>query len=313
MAMQCPICSSNEHILITDRVRFGKKADVLKCRECSLIYLDQNSFSLPADFYEGEYHQTYLTHVEPSSLDPRAYYEKMLSATKPWADRINGLLTGKEVVLDFGCSTGHLMTLIKDKAKEVFGFEINKKEIEFCREALDLDVSGESLRACYGDETFDYITMIFVLEHIAQPVDLLISLKKYLKPDGKFIILVPNINDPLLNFYDIPEFTSFYYCVEHLFYYSPLTIKKFFDLTDLSGKIETIQEYPITNHLNWGYRRKPTDVIASRRSIPDIPLKGLDTIREWEKFWRDTDLRYKSFLQRQGFGDRIWCVVGKGS
>jgi SAM-dependent methyltransferase len=311
MALQCPLCAGKKHTLITDQIRFGKRANVVKCLTCSLVYLDQESFTLPKDFYEGEYHQTYLTHVEPSSLDPHAYHEKMLKATKPWAEKIGELLTGNETVLDFGCSTGHIMTLMKERVKEIYGLEINKKEVEFCRDTLGLDVSDEPLHRRYKEGTFDYILMIFVLEHIAKPIDLLSSLKKFLKPEGKFVILVPNIFDPLLNLYDIPEFAGFYYCIEHLFYYSPLTIQRLFDLSGLTGHIETVQEYPITNHLNWGYRKRPTDVLASRQNIPDVPLINIKTIPEWEGFWKETDLRYKSFLQSQGFGDRIWCVVGK--
>lgn len=308
--MRCPVCSGTEHELITDRVRFGNKADVLRCLECSLVYLDQESFTLPADFYEGDYHQTYITHVEPSAFDPESYYRKMLTATKPWGDRINELLTGKESVLDFGCSTGHLMTLIGDRAKDICGFEVNKKEIEFCRTTLGLDVSGGSLDECFRDRTFDYISMIFVLEHIAQPVQLLNNLKKFLKPGGKFIILVPNVDDPLLNFYDIPEYAEFYFCIEHLYYYSERTINRVFEQAGLKGSIETLQEYPVTNHLNWGYRKRPSDVLASRRAIPDIPVADPSMDPEWEDFWRQVDRMYKAFVAEKGFGDRLWCVVG---
>jgi len=310
MAMRCPICSSSDHILITDCVRFGNRADVLKCSNCSLIYLDQESFELPPGFYEGDYHQTYITHVEPSAFDPATYYQKMLSATRPWADRIRALLTDNEIVLDFGCSTGHLMTLIKDRAKEVHGFEINRKEIDFCRNTLGLDVSGEPLERRYPEGAFDYISMIFVLEHIAEPVSLLRSLRRFLKPGGKFIILVPNINDALLNLYQIPEYRQFYFCIEHLYYYSAATLGRIFEQAGLNGSIQTIQEYPVTNHLNWGYRRGPSDVLASRRTIPDIPLTGPDMASEWEEFWQKVDANYKRFLAEKGFGDRLWCVVG---
>lgn len=311
MATRCPVCSSDECVLITDRVRFGRKADVLKCRECSLVFLDRDSFELPADFYEGDYHQTYITHVEPSAFDPESYFKKMVTATRPWADRINEMLTGKETVLDFGCSTGHLLTLIKERAGGVQGFEINKKEIEFCQKVLGLDVSGEPLERRYGNSVFDYISMIFVLEHIAKPVDLLKSLGRFLKPGGKFIILVPNVNDALLNFYHIPEYAQFYFCVEHLFYYSASTIEKVFEKAGLKTNIEVIQEYPVTNHLNWGYRRKPSDVLASRRVVPDIPLADSSLDVEWEGFWKQVDKDYKGFLAKRGYGDRLWCVAGQ--
>jgi len=311
MAVTCPFCSSKDIHLITNRVRFDKQADVVQCSNCSLVFLDQNSFTLPKDFYESEYHQTYLTHVEPSAFDPRAYYEKMQKTTKPWCDRINDMLTGREVVLDFGCSTGHLMTGIKGKAGKVCGHEINRREIDFCRNVLGLDVSGEPLHTRCREEMFDYIVMIFVLEHIADPVGLLKYLKSFLKPAGRLVILVPNVQDALVQFYSIPPFASFYYCVEHLFYYSQKTMADVFNMAGLKGQIETIQEYPITNHLNWGYRQKPSDVLASRRLVPDIPLAKSDMMAAWENFWMDVDRQYKRFLEKFGFGDRLWCLAEK--
>lgn len=309
MAMRCPICSSNEHMLITDRVRFDNKADVLKCRECSLIYLDQGSFTLPADFYEGDYHQTYITHVEPSAFDPASYYQKMLQVTRPWSERIKKVLTGRETVLDFGCSTGHLLTQIQGNAKKVMGHELNKKEVEFCRDKLGLDVSDTPLEERFSEGTFDLITMVFVLEHIAEPVDLLMDLKKFLKPGGSFIILVPNAQDALLSFYNIPEFASFYFCVEHLFYYTPETIKRLFALAGLDGDIETLQEYPIGNHLNWGYYKKPSDTLTSRGVMPNIPLADDAHLLEWKGFWRIVDDEYRKLLDKLGFGDRLWCSI----
>ncbi|HOW53938.1 MAG TPA: class I SAM-dependent methyltransferase [Syntrophorhabdaceae bacterium] len=309
MAMRCPICSSDEHALITDQVRFGNKADVLKCRQCALIYLDQGSFTLPADFYEGDYHQTYITHVEPSAFDPGSYYQKMLQVTRPWSDKINKVLTGKETVLDFGCSTGHLLTQIQGNAKKVMGHELNKKEVEFCRDKLGLDVSNIPLEERFSEGTFDLITMVFVLEHIARPVELLADLKKFLKPGGSFIILVPNAQDALLSFYNIPEFANFYFCVEHLFYYTPKTIRRLFTLAGLDGDIETIQEYPIGNHLNWGYYKKPSDTLASRGVMPNIQLADDGYLSVWESFWKTVDDEYRKLLGKLGFGDRLWCSV----
>jgi len=307
----CPLCKSHKTSLITNRVRFDQQADVYRCRNCSLVFLDQNSFKLPDNFYESAYHQTYLTHVEPSAFDPKAYYEKMRKTTIPWCNRINAMLTGKEVVLDFGCSTGHVMTGIQEKAGKVVGHDINRAEIEFCRQTLGLDVSGEPLHERFPEEHFDYIVMIFVLEHISDPVGLLNHLKRFLKPVGRFVILVPNVQDALVQFYDIPPFAGFYYCVEHLFYYSAKTLADVMKQAGLKAQVDTIQEYPITNHLNWGYRQKPSDVLASRRLVPDIPLANSSMLGEWEEFWMEVDSRYKHFLEKHQFGDRIWCMAGK--
>lgn len=306
----CPLCASCKLNLLSNNVRFDKQADVYKCQDCELTFLDHNSFKFSEDFYKGEYHQTYITHVEPDAFDPRKYYEKMKKANKIWADKFRKLLTGQEIVLDIGCSTGHFMEMVKDATKKIYGSELNRKEIEFCCSVLGLDVSDEPLAERFKEGTFDYVTMIYVLEHIAEPKEFLKSVKKVLKPNGKLVVLVPNIQDALVNMYDIPEFRSFYYCIEHLFYYSPKTIKRLFDDVGLKGEIELIQEYPITNHLNWAYRRAPSDTLASRRGIPDVALRETVSLDAWSKLWEKFNQQYHSFLKENGYGDRIWCVVG---
>lgn len=307
----CQLCQGRDLEHIAGKIRFGYEADVYHCRQCNMVFLDQESFAYPPDFYEKEYHQTYITHVEPSAFDPDAYFQKMLKANKIWADRFSLMLTGKEKVLDVGCSTGHFLELIKDKAGSVHGHDLNQKEVSFCQEKLCLDVSDKPLTERFEPGTFDYITMIYVLEHIAQPVDFLNYLKPFLKPDGKFVILVPNAKDALVNLYDIPEFRSFYYCIEHLFYYTPATVKVVFDRAGLSGSIETLQEYPLANHLNWGFRRKPADSLAARSGLPDIPLRDPEIQPAWQTLWGRLNEVYQEFLRDNGFGDRIWAVVGR--
>ena len=305
----CPLCSSGRMDIITDKVRFGKKANVYKCGDCSLVFVDQKSFSFPTDFYEKEYHQTYLTHVEPDALNPDIYYEKMKKANRIWADKFCDMLTGRETVLDMGCSTGHFIDMVKHKTKKIYGYDLNTKEIDFCI-SRGLDVSGKPLKESFKDKTFDYITLIYVLEHIADPKSFLLSIKPFLKRSGKLIILVPNVRDALIGFYDIPEFKDFYYCIEHLFYYSPATIRLLFESVGLKGEIETIQEYPLTNHLSWIYRRAPSNVLASRAGIPDVALTESTRDEEWNQLWKNFNNRYVEFLGINGFGDRIWCSVG---
>lgn len=307
----CPLCEKDNVELITSKVRFDYDAQVYRCNDCSLIFLDQKSFKYPKDFYEREYHQTYITHVEPDALDPDAYYKKMLKATKIWADKFSEMLTGTETVLDVGCSTGHFLELIQNKAETVHGYDLNKKEVAFCRETLGLDVSDEPLEDRFDKGRFDFITMIYVLEHIAEPVEFLNYLKQFLKPDGKFVILVPNAKDPLVNFYDIPQFMAFYFCIEHLFYFTPRTLELVFNKAQLGGAIETLQEYPLTNHLNWGYRCKPSDTLAARSGLPDIALKEFAPSQEWKELWDGFNMLYKEFLKKNDYGDRLWAVVGK--
>ena len=101
--------SINNSTLLTDKIRFSQRARILQCKNCSLVYLDQNSVKFPDQFYEKEYHQTYLTHIEPDAFDPKKYFDKMIKVTKIWSDKFKKKLNGNEIILDVGCSTGHFI------------------------------------------------------------------------------------------------------------------------------------------------------------------------------------------------------------
>jgi len=309
--VSCSLCAACELTLITRKLRFDKAADVYACRSCGLTFLDQQSFAFPDDFYQKQYHQTYITHIEPDAFNPPAYYEKMKLAVRPWSDKFRQMLTGNEVVLDIGCSTGHFMDLVKNKTHKIYGYELNQKEVAFCRDVLGLEVSDRPLEQRFKEKTFDYIVMIYVLEHIAEPKNFLLFVKKFLKPSGKLVILIPNAQDALLNLFDIPEYRNFYYCIEHLFYYTPATVKLLFDAVGLNGRIEVLQEYPLTNHLNWAYRRKPSDTLISRKGLPDVVLSKMADNEGWGRLWSSFNEQYKQFLKNNNYGDRIWCVFSK--
>jgi len=306
----CVICEGRDFELLQNEVRFGKKADVLHCHGCGLIFLDQASFSMPEDFYEKEYHQTYLAHVEPSVLDPQKYYEKMLKVTAPWSKKLRASLGKEDCVLDLGCSTGHLMSQLKDDVGSIHGHDLNEKETKFAREVLGLDVDSIPLTERFDKGSFDAITMIFVFEHIAEPMNFLNYIKPFLKKNGKVFMLVPNIKDPLVSLYDLPEFRKFYFCIEHLFYYSLQTLQAVCSKAGYRVRVECIQEYPVINHLNWIYKNQPMDVIASRSTFPHVSLLNANAQEEHLRaFWASVNENYQAFLSNQGHGDRIWAEL----
>jgi len=307
----CTLCESKNLSLFTNKLRFGNTGNIIRCDRCNLVFLDQNSFDFPKDFYESQYHQTYLTHIDPEILVPQKHYDKMRKASAPWTKKVKEMLTGTERVLDIGCSTGHLITGIQDKVAEVFGHELSKKEIDFCKNVLKIDVDDKPLGDRFEKESFDLITLVFVFEHIGCPTSFLEELKLYLKPGGKLVIVVPNILDPLVSFYNIETVKEFYFCIEHLFYYSPETLLKTLDKAGFDGKIELVQEYPIANHLNWIYHGKPRETLVARAHMPTVNIANDAILFELEEFWEKTNKDYQAMLLRLGYSDRIWCVAEK--
>lgn len=99
-------------------------------------------------------------------------------------------------VLDFGCGAGEFLALCAD-----FGFETVGVEFSVAREKtrrVQFFPSLDEVKEDFGTSYFDAVTLFEVLEHLAHPLDILISLNKYVKMNGILILETPNcpnVND----------------------------------------------------------------------------------------------------------------------
>lgn len=99
-------------------------------------------------------------------------------------------------VLDVGCGAGHLGDLLKTKNCRLMGIDLHADELDRSKlnyeNILSLDIeTAESLE--YPNGYFDVIVYADLLEHLKEPQLLLRKLDKYLHPQGKIIVSIPNI------------------------------------------------------------------------------------------------------------------------
>jgi 2-polyprenyl-3-methyl-5-hydroxy-6-metoxy-1,4-benzoquinol methylase len=100
---------------------------------------------------------------------------------------------GKDV-LDFGCGTGEVSSLIaKRGAKSVLGIDYAPKAIEVANrlhQNQNLSFTCANVKNIHG--RFDVVIALGTLEHMDNPLAALKKLKSLLKPKGSIIITVPN-------------------------------------------------------------------------------------------------------------------------
>jgi methionine biosynthesis protein MetW len=95
-------------------------------------------------------------------------------------------------VLDIGCNDGEFRNFLKNPV--YFGVDVDKSLISGLLKkgikAKQTDLNKEDLP--YKNEKFDFVLMLDVLEHVANPKKLLLEAKNRLNKEGKIIISLPN-------------------------------------------------------------------------------------------------------------------------
>jgi SAM-dependent methyltransferase len=94
-------------------------------------------------------------------------------------------------ILDAGCGTGLLMQQLQPLGR-VEGVDISEEALEFCRKrGLENVRRADVIELPFGDESFDMITALDVVEHLDDDVAALREFRRVLRPGGRVFIFVP--------------------------------------------------------------------------------------------------------------------------
>ena len=102
-----------------------------------------------------------------------------------------GLNKGK--LLDLGCGKQMMMEVFSKKGFEVFGADSDINPDEKIKGSFEVRASDfETKNLKYNDNEFDIVFCKSVVEHLANPMNLVKEANRVLKPGGKLIILTPS-------------------------------------------------------------------------------------------------------------------------
>ncbi len=107
-------------------------------------------------------------------------------------------LVGKDKkVVDFGCATGYLASLLKQNGCIITGVEINPEAArvaeKHCRKVVVADLDFASVLDILHGESFDVAVFGDVLEHLRNPWKVLQEVKNLINPDGYIVVSIPNV------------------------------------------------------------------------------------------------------------------------
>jgi SAM-dependent methyltransferase len=209
----CYLCGSSGHTLyagLSDRL-FGVPGAwrLVQCQDqsCGLVWLDP----APAEDDLGAVYEHYFTHEAspPAWRSRNALYRSWVSLGGMYRAAIRTTAIGRARqraeamyldnvrpgrLLDVGCGDGSTLVRMRERGWRVEGQEIDVHAAEHARQVRGIDVHiGPLAEHHLPAEIFDAITLSHVIEHVYDPVSLLVECRRLLKPGGRLVALTPNI------------------------------------------------------------------------------------------------------------------------
>ena len=277
--LPCPISGSDEVIEISHKDRHGSPLRNVMSVNSGLIYVDPVPFENTEEFYKTDYRKSYKGVHRPK---PKHVCRAGKIAMQRYS-RLVDFLPDSALCLDAGSSSGEFVYLLNSKGFNARGVEANFPYAEYSKAELGIPVSITPFSEFESEQKFDLISMFHVLEHLEYPLRDLSSLKKFLKPEGYFVIEVPNILYANMAF-------SHKWHPGHLFSFTDKTLSL---LMEKAG-FRTVYCSPINDGGNiWGVFKhdsgKSKDEIKDNTFIPNpridlLKARAIYHLRFWNYF-----------------------------
>jgi SAM-dependent methyltransferase len=206
----CNLCGSgdSEELYRCKDYRFridDREWPVVRCRRCGLAFLNPR----PTREGVGKYYP-------PQFFEGRSR-EALATRYLVQAEYLHGLEPGR--LLDVGCANGDWMQLMAERGWSVAGIEPSRN----AQNPHGLDVRHGTFpeAADFTPASFDAITAWAVFEHLHDPLAAFRKASDLLRPGGRLIALVTNINS-LFSRYSYREDVP-----RHLYFFSEASLTRY--------------------------------------------------------------------------------------
>jgi 2-polyprenyl-3-methyl-5-hydroxy-6-metoxy-1,4-benzoquinol methylase len=224
LVRRCPVCASTEHDLLYQQ-RFEDFAagsitdayDVVACRRCGMCFAS----GLPDEARFSEYYDQSSKYdlsaegAELSAFDAQRFGLEARFVADHVPDRAAS-------ILDVGTATGGFLVALRDLGfANVHGVEPSEDAARIARERYGLDVvTGDATAARPPEGGFDVVSLIAVVEHLVDPVNVLRQAAHLLSPRGFLFLVAPDA----ARFRDHVDAPYQQFSVEHINYFTPASL-----------------------------------------------------------------------------------------
>lgn len=257
---KCPICNNNEKRLLfkqnfsaISNSTLMSDYDVVACKTCGFCFADQIPTQERFDIYYREMskYEGNNQEVKENRYDFERF-NRMVSYIVP------SLENYQTRVVEIGCATGLLLSLIKKKGYEnILGVDPSPSCAETAKKLYGIHVLANTLSNLSIERlSVDFLILSGVLEHIKELDISLQHLWDILTPNGKIYIGVPDASQ-YINGEDAP-FQEF--SIEHINFFGPLSLtnlmsKNGFTLVDYKQKNFEVHHNTVTPAIQAIYKK----------------------------------------------------------
>lgn len=232
--VSCVVCGTYNDEKLCTHGQFGLPANVVVCKKCGLSYLnprwDKASIS---DFYINDYDNYYRPNMA-KTLKENSNYLPVLDRLKE-----GGVLKSTiENVLDVGSGEGANLAYLMEQIPTAKYFAIEPSlKCQSVLKKIGVEIVASDVEEGYADKYqshFDLIIMRHVLEHFANPIEIIEKISKMLKDEGVLYVAVPNSLKT-----EKSSILDHWFRVVHTYYFNKYSLRNIF----AKANVEVVQMY----------------------------------------------------------------------
>ncbi|MDK9699185.1 MAG: class I SAM-dependent methyltransferase [bacterium] len=174
---QCPLCQSDRLVTI------DRKCCLQRCKTCGFLFLSPRPTAA----------ELLAFYSQPTKSDEWMVNE--MGRDDLWMRRLTKLhrIRRGGSLLDIGTGIGQFLHYAQNFFSPVAGTEVSDAAIRIARRKYGFTIhKGEVTEIDWGEQRFDVITLFQVLEHVSDPLQIILKCYELLHEDGVLIISVPN-------------------------------------------------------------------------------------------------------------------------
>jgi len=201
---KCPICGSKEKaILISQKFSNDLVHDISSCKKCRFVFVGNTPSQ---NFYNQYYKNMSKYEIERDHV----LHEEYFAIFKKY-------INSNSKILDIGCSTGHLLYLLKKEGyMNLDGIDPSPLCKKIAIEKFNIQIITTDIASFKPKKKYDLIIYSMVFEHLENIKEAVSKARTYLSDDGYLFVSVPDAE----NFYNDFEEPFGEFSTEHINFFS---------------------------------------------------------------------------------------------